>query len=222
MALISASLINTLNDNVDRTSYSFPSVSPVGGKLYLLVISSNTSTQPTVTGGGMSGWNLVIDQSNILGNNNLRIFRALQSSPGSGGITINFGGVTQTFCAAQLVEFSNVDTSGTNGSGAIVQTAGGTLLSAGTSITVGLGTFGKASNATFGAFKIGVNEVITNGTGFTQVSEIGTTNPDARLDSQFRNNNDTSVDWSWTTSNANVAAAAVEIAATPYPRIIVV
>ena len=205
--LITAANLTTLSDATDTNSYTTPSVSPGSNKLVLVTVESwgiTASTIPTLTGAGMTWVQVTTIQSGDYYRTTL--FRSLNVSPGSGALTIDFAGVNQDFCIVSVDEFTNVDTTGTNGSGAIVQSATNSSASAST-LTVTLAAFGSANNATFGGFGVGAfSSSPTAGTGFALLSSI------SRMCTEWRNDNDTSVDISWADTLA-LTGIAVEIRA---------
>lgn len=110
---ITVSNLTTGASATDATSYATASVSPSANKLILLFVGNRRSggspTQPTVTGASMT-WTLV-DSAD--GGNEVRtsIFRSLNASPGSGALTIDFGGVTQGSCGWSVAEFTGTNVS---------------------------------------------------------------------------------------------------------------
>lgn len=204
--------LTTSSSITDATSYATASISPTANRLVLLAVAnavtSGTPNAPTATGASMT-WTQVTTVTTT--QTRLTLFRALSSSPGSGAITIDFAGQTQTSCQWQISQFSGVITSGTNGADAIVQSA--TNNGTGTSGTTTLAAFGSTFNGCYGAFRISANETVTVGSGFTELNQVGTTEGN-RLQTEWKNSNDTSVDASWT-SNVTYRILAVEIKATP-------
>jgi len=202
MTVTASSLTNSY-DNVDRTSYTTASISPSSNKLLLLAvytrIGASVVVPTSVTGNGLT-WVLVAEVGT--GTHNLSVWRAMGASPSAGTVVIDYSGVTQTGCAWEICEFTGMDTSGTNGSGAIVQSVATAFASA-TSAEVTLAAFGSADNATFGCFGKADNEAITQGTGFTSLSNPFGGTPVATMLTEFRNDNDTSVDASWVSSAAS-------------------
>lgn len=100
--------------------------------------------------------------------------------------------MAQTDVVWIIDELSGVDTSGTNGSGATVQSAVGTDADGGT-ITVTLAAFGSSNNATYGAFANDSGTgTMTAGSGFAALG----VNAGAVLNGgmEWKNSNDTSVD----------------------------
>ena len=148
--------INTLDSGKSEsntTVYTTGTFQPAGNSLVLLAVasksvSSGDNVVPTVTGNGLT-WVEVDNEIPQANYTRLTVFRAMGSSPTSGQATITFS-ATQDSILWDIQEFANVDTSGTNGSGAIVQTVSNTATA--TSVTVTLAAFGATDNATYGAF----------------------------------------------------------------------
>jgi hypothetical protein len=147
---ITATLLDEGSSGATAASYLTNSVTPAANKLLLLVVtnglSGGASVVNTVTGQGVT-WVLVDQaaQSNV----RVSVFRAM-GTPTTGQLTIDFNAVSQTNCIWSLVQFDKVNTGGTNGSGAVVQSKNGTgtgTPSPSVTLTVPVG----AGNATFGA-----------------------------------------------------------------------
>ena len=196
------------------TSATSASHTPASNKLQLLTVQSRTDistdpNQPTVTGNGLT-WvaiaSVVYDPTGA-SRKRVTMFRAMGASPTTGTTTIDFGGQTQTDIDWIVDEQTGMDTSGTNGSGAVVQNATNVVL--GTSITVTLAAFGSAANATYGGFAGGSDAVgnpLTVGTGFTLIKIKD------RVATEFRSDNDTTVDMTVTTT-ASLGGIAIEVKA---------
>lgn len=214
---IAATHILTNQNSGGQSSYATASGSPTAGSLELFLVGSQVASGtvgiPTVTGAGFT-WVQVATQ---ISDDNLRratVFRAMGTAS-AGALTIDFAGVTQVRCGWSWSEFSGTDTSGTNGSGAIVQSASGQVdnLAAQTGITVTLAAFGSVNNATYGAIRYGASstsDAFTAGSNFIQ---LGLVNGSASYQSQYALSNQTSVNWTWNSSNTFTQAIAVEIKA---------
>lgn len=136
------------------TDFSAPfqtaSVSPGANKLLLLGVqvyrSVGTPATPTASGNGLT-WVQVGSTVLYRSDSRLALFRAMGASPSSGVITITAASSDQVLWS--LHEIDGVDTGGTNGSAAVVQsdTATGTGAS---SITVTLAAFASGASAGFG------------------------------------------------------------------------
>lgn len=185
------------------TSFATASITPVSNNLILASISVRNGASvnpgnPTLSGNGLT-WvlvaSLLFDNSSS-SRRSLFIYRALGAST-TGAITITTA-ETDTNLTWSVDQFSGVNTSGTNGSGAVVQTATGvqTTSPAVTSITATLASFGSAGNATFGAFGSGNGNAITVGSGFTQLGQNASAGAIQTV-TEFVNSNDTTVDFSF-------------------------
>jgi len=148
-------------DNVDRATYTTASVSPTANRLIFVSItafdtSTTTPSTPAVTGNGIT-YDLVEDcLVDVAGSDRAGawIFRGMSGSPSSGAISIAFSGIPTDGvlnACAWIVDQSSadVDTSGTNGSGAIGNTTfqddDGTGTTASANITIGAANSGYAA-----------------------------------------------------------------------------
>ena len=217
---VAISNLTTGSDTDGNSTATTASVSPAGDNLLLLTVASRTGistnpNQPTVTGNGLT-WvaekTTVYDDSSS-SRRRITVFRAMGASPSTGAITIDFGGQNQTTAIWSLDQLSGTDTTGTNGSGAIVQSvANQDTTGTGASLTVTLAAFGSANNATFGGFGNGNGtNTSTAGTGFTKSGDV-TDSADIRLTTEFVASNDTSVDMSWSGAS-EVGGVGIEIKA---------
>lgn len=203
-----------------NSSSTTASVTPTANKLQLLTIRSRTGISadpntPTATGNGLT-WvtvNSIVYDSASSSRKRITVLRAMGSAPTSGTIAIDFGGQNQTSVGWVLDEISGVDISGTNGSGAIVQSATNSdeTVTTGT-LTVTLSAFSSSKNATFGAFAEGGNGTYTKGTGFTELASVADGTDLIDLLTEFRSDNDTSVD-ATDSVNSELGGIAIEIRA---------
>lgn len=179
--------------------------------------------QPTATSTGAT-WvavNSIVYDTTSSSRKRLTVLRTMVGSNQTGTIAIDFGGQNQTD-VEWSVETSDatVDTSGTNGSGATVQSAVGTDADGGT-ITVTLAAFGSSDNATYGAFANDSGTgTMTAGSGFAALG----VNAGAVFNGgmEWKNSNDTSVDAVFdAVSGATSGGIAIEVKAaassTTYP-----
>jgi len=211
--------VNILNNfNTADDNFNTASGSPHSNWLQLLTISSRTTTStdpniPTVTGAGLT-WELVdtiIYDTGGSSRKRVSLFRALGTAS-AGALTIDFAGQQQAANAWVWDEVDGADTGGTNGSAAIVQTD--TVLDASgsaTALSATLSAFGDSANATYANISMGNSSVTaTPGSGFAQVgSALGS---QTRTYTEFRNDNDTSPDWTFT-AGGEVGIIAVELKA---------
>lgn len=165
-------------DTVDRTTYTSASVTPTANRLQTLFISVGQTTIPTITSvvGNSLTWVSVIEVIAAAGTNRrMAIYRALGSAPTAGTIAINLS-ATASNCAWRLVEWSNVNIAGSNGAGAILQTASNT--GSGVSKSVTLGSAITAYSVTVGSLNgNSSSDTPVIGTGFVELGDGENTNP---------------------------------------------
>jgi len=208
-----------VQDSTGVTSKAItPSFTPSANKLQFLTVVSRTGitadpNQPTASGASIT-W--VVEKSVVYDNTSssrrrLTVFRGLVASPTSGDITVDFGGQTQTSILISLDEFTGMDTTGTNGSGAIVQSVSNFDASATVNtLTVTLAAFSDTNNATWGSFGSSNSDTLNVGSGFTSISEFGSSDLNIHALMEFKATNDTTVDMSATT-NQELGGIGIEI-----------
>lgn len=195
------------------------SLTPAVNKLYLAAVISRrgntTANTPTLSGGGGLTWVQV--GSSILvqdGSQSYRVtvFRAMKSSGlTSGVITADYAGQSQTKIQIHVAEFDGVDTSGTDGSGAIVQSNTGSSGTGVTTLSVTLSAFGDSTNnAAYGVFVHGANEATTPEGGYTELSDLNASAGTIGGEVEWKVGQDTGVSASWSTSSIT-AGFALEI-----------
>ena len=194
------------------TVFTSASITPGANRLVLLSVEGDTVSGGgftlTVMGNGLT-WVLVAKSAVHNTFNETHVYRAMGASPSAGAITMT-SDVTLDTLAWSVAEFDGVDTSGTNGSGAVVQSNTNASDSA-SSLTVTLGAFGSADNATYGAFGAGTTPATwTAGTGFTEIHDVG--QEFASISSEWRVDNDTSVD-ATASGTTGLGGVAIEIKA---------
>ena len=217
---ITQTLLTAGSDITNQKIYTTASIAPAANALITLAVIGHTSTaasaSPTVTGGGMSAW---VEVATTTFNSvatplkRMSIFRAMSASPGSGPITISFP-TTESNAAWVVSQWTGVDQTGTNGSGAIVQTATNRA-DAVSSIGTTLAALSGPNNVAYGA--VGTNGSalgINPGAGFTEISEQKPPEGTATVISALFGTNQTAPSASWTGSFA-AAILAVEIKAGP-------
>ena len=215
---ISHTLLTSGHDPANQQVYTTASIAPAPNSLVTIAVlthqASAAAPSPTLSGGGMTSWDVVasVAYNGSTPLDRLTIYRAMSSAPGSGPITIN-SSVTVSNCQWIVSQWSGVDGSGTNGSGAIVQAVGasGTAV---TSLTAALAAFASARDVAYGAFGVAsATAVVTAGSGFTTIdqqpsgeSTVGDLLAEWAL-------NQPSVTATWTSKNAG--ALGLEIKAAP-------
>jgi len=211
MAIARGDLTSGLSTST-ANSYTTASISPTGNALILVscvVRKSDTPDTPAVTGNGIT-YTLIDSNHYDTGGTQTKIFlfRGLASSPSSGVITFDFSGVDQLGMNWSVNEFTGVDTGGTNGADAIVQSKTGSTF--GTSLTITYDSaFADSGNRPFCGFgDDNNNENFTPRTNWTELHEL-TSPVDAQT--QWRDDGtDTAASTTWG-SDENAAGIAVEI-----------
>jgi hypothetical protein len=205
---ISASNVTSGGSGTDAASYTTASITPASNALLLITIENDLSatspTVPTVTGCSLT-WVQVstcyYDQSGT--HYRVTMLRALGASPTSGTLTIDFGGTTQGGCGWVVDQFTNTDTTGTNGSGAIVQSAKSAepMSASSTTVTATLGSAITSGNAAYTAAAWEANETGSVESGWTAIGAAGHAGPSTSIKTSWRNDNvDNSGTINWTTS----------------------
>lgn len=218
-ATMTPTLLASGNGTSNGKSYTTASIAPAPNALILVAVVGHraygAAASPIVTGGGMTTWEEVATVTfDPVGSplKRITLYRAMSPSPGSGPITITFPANVSN---AQWIvtQWEGVDASGTNGSGAIVQT-GSARADAVSGLSVALAPFENASNAAYGVF--GVNSsavVIAPGSGFAEMAEAASAeSPPSALQAEWATNvNPVAALW----SSLRAGALGVEIRARP-------
>jgi len=203
----------------EQTSQATASISPTANRLVLIgVVTNKSDVAGEVT--AVSGAGLTFTQVLNLyfgGDSCMSVWRALSASPSSGVLTIT---ADSYFYGWSVMEFASVDTGGTNGSAAIVQSVSNTA-AANNALTVTLAAFGNAENATFGAFSTKVASeparTMTPGSGFAEIHDVGLQDPSYgysnSMATEWRNDNDTTVDATFSDQLDFIGGIAIEIKA---------
>ena len=219
--------VNHLTSSVngtDSSSYTTASITPTANACVLVAVTNRLSTNPpggpntpTLTGNGLTYVPILSRTSGITAGsssgNRSTLYRAMGASPTAGPITIDLAGQIAGHVAWSVTEFQGADTSGTDCSGAIVQSnstnyaiAGGGAVSP---ATVTLGSVPASSdNITFAWVRTSSNNAMTVGSGFTQLSQAGDATDGARYLAEYKLNEQTA---SATFPNAQWVIGAVEI-----------
>jgi hypothetical protein len=199
-------LLTASFSDTDASSYNTASISPSGNRLITLMVLSRAvagdANVPTISGNSLT-W---VEEETIIDGNRITAFRAMSATPSTGQVTISFGGQTQMYCHWKIVEWDGVDLSGTHGSGAVRQSVSAKDVGTNTGLSITLAAFGNANNAASGAVRSG--NAVTPGAGFTELSE---TTGDAIFEDEWKSTQDTSVDWSWSSTASFALGIALEI-----------
>lgn len=207
---MTAPTFSNLTNGGHASTFVTASVSPTGNRLILVTIHAYVSTgsvnpgTPTVTGNGIT-YTLEkaqdVDTSGV-DRATMWVFRGMAASPSAGAITIaSFGAVTPTRVAWSVDQSdANVDTTGTNGSGAIVQSVGALSGSTATSLSINYAPAITAGNSGFSAFGHQVQEVKSPRASWTELADnISVTL--ANIETQYRAAADTAGSATWVTGS---------------------
>jgi hypothetical protein len=188
-------------NNVDGTSFSSSSITPGANRLViasvLLSIGSGNTPTPTMTGNGLS-W--VMINSTPAGGRTIYMFRSMGAAPTTGPITISTGSTSVSSCGWTVTDFSNVVTTGTSGSGAVVAAnivnqrySGSSFTSVSTPFPQAIG----ANNATYAAIGINDGFTVTPDVAWNALGEVTYTSPASDLISMAAVAGTSSIDASW-------------------------
>jgi len=199
-------------------SYTTAAFTPVANRLNLIWVTNTKATTPdtpTLVGNGLTWVQVATVLWGTTGTPTARttLFRAMGASPTNGSITISFGGVSQNGCAWDLVDFSGVDQTGANGSGAVVQAVTGAANGAGIGgLSISLAPLSYSGNATAGGFSNAVNNAtsITPGSGYSPTAGVTYASPSISLRSEAASVGSTTVNVTQS-ATSDIAGIAVEI-----------
>lgn len=227
MAIAGATLVSvTKSDSGGSfTSVATASASPAANNLILLDVFHTSITvtdaqAPTSVAGAGLTFTLVDAVVDTAAGATLSRWRALSASPSTGAITVTLANATAS-ASVSVHQYSGVNTGGTNGSSAIVQTVKNSNNTGSVAtVTATLAAFGSANNGASGAnswFNLsGSVPTATPDSGWTELHDTGTTFGGATLanaiETQWRATNDTTALATWS-ANGAVYAIASEIAA---------
>lgn len=133
---VACTLLTAGSSTSDGTIFQTASVTPGANRAIYVAVQSAVGTgpvAPTTTGNGLT---YTQEETVAFSTRRLTVYRAMGASPSAGQITFTFG-VAQTSAIWQVIECSNVDTTGTDASGATVQSVTATV-AAGTTFTTTL------------------------------------------------------------------------------------
>lgn len=174
-ATITPTLLTAAGDTTGGTTQATASVAPAANALIIAAIVSNTTAanEPTATGNGLT-W---VSVATVQFNSNARrltLLRAMGAAPSAGAITFDFGGQSQASCAWAIIQCAGVNTSGTNGSGAVVQ-SDTTSQAAGTTVNITLpGAMEHANNIHLAFTALSTQADVTVDPQFTELADVNT------------------------------------------------
>lgn len=216
MAITAALLTSGTDTTASHTSITTASVTPTANRLVLLAVFSRATmgTAPTVSGCGLT-WVLVAGSHTIDATWPTFLFRAMGAAPTAGAITVTFGGgASSNNTIWGVSEFAGVDTTGANGSGAIVQSKNGYAASSTDPFTLTYtSAFGSGTNGGFACIGTGSGAYMSTPRASPAWSELADTTigGTAALASHFIATSDTAASATHGSSGLTVGGVAVEI-----------
>lgn len=203
--LTSGSLIAT------QSSFTTASISPTANRLILVAVAVRSAVNvDSITGAGLTF--VKIGEAGSGGSlaRRVALFRALGPSPSSGALTITTSAAT-TSCGWSVFEVDGIDTSGTNGSGAVRQPT--VVNQAGTPPTVSLAAFADTANRPFAVLTCRSDTDADTAAGWTSLHDVSF--DIMHFAAQWKDAVDTSVEWSQPVADNSWASIAVELVAAP-------
>lgn len=188
-----------------------PSSNAVVYAFFMSALAANPGT-PTVSGNGLT----YAQEERITfhndGDRHITVFRALGASPSAGAITASYGATAQTSHLWAIVECTNVDTGGTNGSGATAQSVT-TTVAANTTLTNNLAALNAATSVHLAAVGLSINNSTTPDAQFVELADVSTGTGTSGLEIQWATN-ETAVTPTWPAA-ANAGAISLEVIIAP-------
>lgn len=183
----SVAILLDASSTVGGTTQVTGLATPTANKLQIFAVASAASAAvntPTVTGQGLT-WVQIQTVAYVASNRKLTVFRAMGSSPSLGVLTVDFGGQTQTSVAWVQLEITGTDTTGTNGSGAIVQSTTKTVGAGVSTISAtALSAFEHANNLNLTVTANDINGTMTPDADFTEITDRAITAGNITLHTQ--------------------------------------
>lgn len=202
--------LTTGSSTTNTTSYTTASITPTANQLVLIAVmpTVTSGTTPTMTVSG-TGLTWVQENTSTPGFRTMVVFRAMGASPTAGALTIT-AAASVTSCLWSVVQFDGIDTTGTNGSGAIAQSFNASPGST-NNLSSSFPTTPAAGNGGFAGVGIAVQELPVGGTGWTTQSTSQSA-PTSGLAGLYADTCPAAVTATWTTAT-NSFLVGVEILA---------
>ena len=210
---VEISVLTSGSSETNTTTYATASISPNADRVLLAIVnglrlSVALDAAPTCSGLGLT-WVEVATVAYRHGElapdrTRMSIFRAIGPGPTTGAVTFTFP-ETQARATFAVLELRGTKTGGGDGADAIVQTVISAQATTSTPLAT-LAIFSDAANATFGAggWSLPPNATGVPGTGFTELVDIQVAPEGTGLYVEFRPENDTSVDLTYSLAVRNV------------------
>lgn len=193
---------------------------PTSNALVLLYVTTyNPVTPVTVSSVTHTGLNFVeienTTRAQASGVERLTVLRAMGASPSSYATSVTFSGEAEGWTIS-VNEFTGVDTSGTDGSGAVgdtdINSGSGTSTSMGTALSFSSANNGTAHAALVGNYNSGTPFITADGS-LTELSETLRGSFGASLSTSWESGNDTTPSSSWSTGTDDWIGHGLEVVA---------
>lgn len=211
----------TVNTNVAATSFATASWTPTANRLLVAFvgfsIAAGTAVAPTLSGNGLT-WTFV--RQGIGANpDGMAIYVALSTaSPSTGALTIDFAGVNQTYCIAQVIEVDGADLSGT-ALAAIIQNDGTSPAAQASPFSRSFASVPQVSSRVMAGYYLTLNTAMTPRANWTELFDAGNAVAPAReLEVQWRSDvSEQTYSVSGWAGSVQFRAGAIEIKAVAAP-----
>jgi len=209
---IAITLLSQGGSTTDASSFATASVSPGSDRWLVADVASGKSvgpiTQPTVSGLSLTWFTENFSQSAAGARAASRFYAWTGTSPGSGAVTFDFVGDTQTSATWAVYEITGASTSDP-----FVQTVGAVPGGGSLSISVTLAAFSDSNNRPLIAAEHATAEVSDPEAGYTELADqTQTAGAIGFAVAWHSSTTDTTPSYSWATSTSNRIAIASEIA----------
>lgn len=217
-----AHALTTGNSVNDASQFTTAEIQPTASALVLVfvanvkrIVTLGTIATPTISGSGLS-WERVTTVTTPDEDRRLTCFRAMGTAPARSAIVIDFADQIQDICAWSIVEYTDVDTTGVDGAGAIGQSfvATGT----GTSLIATLTPADPQHGRTIGAIMLeptdGQAHPVSSGSGFSEIHQQTATQAAfakaLTMQTQDSTSSASTISWTWAGSQ-DAAAVVIEV-----------
>lgn len=187
---VTATRLDAVGSTTDGNTFATNTIAFQDDRLYLVAVVNTKATTPDTPSLGSAGGITFVQVATLLFNtaaaglSRITLFRGMApSGTSSAAITITFP-AAQTGCSYAVDELDNVETGGTSGAAAIVQsnTNAQDGASGAESVSNTLGVAPNAANAVHMSVGLDVNAGITAGSTLTELgSDVGHGTPTSRL-----------------------------------------
>lgn len=190
------------------TAYTTASFAPAANALCLVTVlsidGSSDPAAPTLSGGGMTTWTQVASQlfnTPSAARARITLFRALQASPGAPAVLTITHGATMQACTWSVDQFASVDTGGSNGANAVVQSVSGS--GTGQTANAALAALGDPDNIIYGGVAHVIQESVSPLSGATETADRnnGDATTPGNLETAWAYRTE-DISWGWATDSA--------------------